>query len=269
MTDIDVRTKLRRPTTTEIEARSAELFAARDRAPDDTTRARIVDELVELHLPLAGWAASRYRTHSDDHLDVYQTACLGLVKAVQRFDPTNGTPFLGFAIPTVTGEVRRHFRDRTWDVRPPRRVQELGLMIDKAIDELTQSLAAVPTVAQVAEAVGADERDVIEAMDAAMNCRGACSTDAPARFEGTTTVGEALGDIDVAIETAPERITLHEALETLDERSRRTIDLYFNQGSTQRQIGQVLDLSQTQVCRVIAAALDHLRSKMDTGSLAF
>ena len=119
---------------------TAELFRRRDEATSQTERDEAVDRLVALHLPLARSAANRYQTHRDDHEDVFQVACLGLVKAVLRFDPSVGAPFGAFATPTITGEVRRYFRDHAWDIRPPRWIQEMRPDVQRAVERMTHEL---------------------------------------------------------------------------------------------------------------------------------
>jgi len=242
---------------------TAQLFRLRDQAVDETTRDAAVDRLVALHLPLARSAANRYQTHRDDHEDVFQVACLGLVKAVVRYDPSVGAPFGAFAIPTITGEVRRYFRDHAWDIRPPRWIQEMRPDVQRAVERMTQELGRRPTVPEVAERLETGPSEVTEAIGAFTNCLNVHSLDMPSDTEGTLAVRDSLGEEDHDLETASERLALRPLVAALDDRDRRIIVLRFVRGYTQRRIADEVGLSQTQVCRLLVRILTDLRSSLE------
>jgi RNA polymerase sigma-B factor len=242
---------------------TAELFRLRDEATTQAARDAAVDRLVALHLPLARSAANRYQTHRDDHEDVFQVACLGLVKAVLRFDPSVGAPFGAFATPTITGEVRRYFRDHAWDIRPPRWIQEMRPDVQRAVERMTHELGRRPSVPEVAARLEAGAAEVGEAMGAVANCLNVHSLDMPSDGVGTLAVRDSLGAEDHDLETAPERIALRPLVAALDDRDRKIIVLRFVRGYTQRRIADEVGLSQTQVCRLLDRILADLRAQLE------
>lgn len=239
-----------------------ELFRQRDAAVDESTRQATIERLVALHMPLARAAANRYQTNRDDYEDVFQVACMGLVKAVIRFQASVGAPFGAFATPTITGEVRRHFRDHAWDIRPPRWIQELRPDVDRAVERLTQQLGRRPSVAEIAAHVDQTEDAVAEAMAASVNCLNTHSLDMPNDREGALTVQDTLGDLDHDVETAADRLALRPLVAALDARDRRILVLRYVRGFTQRQIADEVGLSQTQVCRLLDRILVELRTRL-------
>jgi RNA polymerase sigma-B factor len=226
--------------------------------PDPAARA----ELIERFLPLARQLARRYQ-HGDEPLDdLIQVASLGLVKAIDRFDPSREIAFSSFAVPTILGEIKRHFRDRTWSVRVPRDLQELTLAVDRAVSSLTHDLHRPPTVAEIATAVASNEERVLEALEASGAYR-ATSLSAP---RGTDDDGSAaslvdtLGSDDGGYELAEQRATLDRLLQTVTPREREVLRLRFEQDLTQAEIGERIGVSQMQVSRLIRQTIARLRA---------
>ena len=210
------------------------------------------------NLEVARALSRRYRHRSVDPADLEQVAYVGLVRAVERYDPTRGTDFLSFAVPTISGELKRHFRDRGWYVRPPRRITELQAGISRATEELSQSLGRSPRAREVAEALGCPEEDVIEALA----CDGAfapSSLDVPVGHDGTLTLGATLAADEHDIEQCETRMVLGPAVRSLSPRDRRIIELRFFEGCTQEQIGREIGVTQMQVSRLLGRILADLR----------
>lgn len=229
------------------------LFARRD----SDRHAR--DALVERYLPLARSLARRYERSSEPIDDLVQVASLALVRAIDRFDPGQGNAFSSFAVPTIVGELKRHFRDRTWTVRPPRGLQELTLRVQHAIDELSADLDRAPTVNELATALGSDEEHILEALQArgshaaiSLDCAGGASDEQP-------TLQDTLGSPDDGFARAESRVLLDGLMAGLPARSREVLRLRFEHDLTQAQIGERLGVSQMQISRLIRQALTHLR----------
>jgi RNA polymerase sigma-B factor len=216
-------------------------------------------QLVERYLPLARYAASRYARGPEPFDDLLQIASLGLLKAIDRFDPSRGAAFSSYALPTMSGELRRHFRDRGWAVRPPRELQEQALVVEHAIEALSRDLGRAPTVSEIAERAGFDEETVLEAREA-LTARHATSLSAPVGGEERDDrLEDHLGDADDGFARAEERATLSHLTRALTRREREVIRLRFEEDLTQEQIGRAVGLSQMQVSRIIRAAIDKLR----------
>jgi len=234
-----------------------ELFA-QARAGDERAR----EQLVERYLPLARRLARRYQRSEEPQEDLVQVASLGLLKAVDRYDATRDTAFSSFAVPTVLGELRRHFRDRTWSVRVPRELQELALRVDRAVTALSTQEGRAPTVGEIAAAVDATEEQVLDALQAAGAYR-AGSLDAPRSSAGEESSGETLADAigaeEGGFERAEERATLQPMFARIGERERLVLTLRFGQDLTQAEIGERIGVSQMQVSRLIRQALARLR----------
>ncbi len=238
-------------------ASDAELFA-QARAGDEHARA----QLVERYLPLARRLARRYQRSEEPFEDLVQVASLGLLKAVDRYDTTRETAFSSFAVPTILGELRRHFRDRTWSVRVPRELQELALRVDKVVAALSSQAGRAPTVGEISEAVDATEEQVLDALQAAGAYR-AGSLDAPRSGAGEEASGESVADAigaeEGGFERAEERAMLQPMLAHITERERLVLTLRFGQDLTQAEIGERIGVSQMQVSRLIRQALARLR----------
>jgi RNA polymerase sigma-B factor len=239
----------------------AELFArARN---DGDTGAR--EQLIKRYLPLARRLARRYQRAEEPLEDLVQVASLGLLKAVDRFDTEREVVFSSYAVPTILGELKRHFRDRTWSVRVPRDLQELALRVDRTITALSVGTRRSPSVSEIAEAVGATEEQVLDAMEAAGAYR-AGSLDAPRGSqgeEGSESLADTLGGEESGFDRAEERATLEPLLTRVSERERVVLELRFVQDLTQAEIGERIGVSQMQVSRLIRQALTRLRAGID------
>lgn len=219
------------------------------------------EELVERFLPLARQLARRYQRAGEPLEDLLQVASMGLVKAIDRFDPAREIAFSSYAVPTILGEIKRHFRDRTWAVRVPRDLQELSLRVDRAVGELSEALRRQPSVSEIGEAVGADQEHVLEALQAGGAYR-AMSFDAPRGGTGeeTVTLADSVGVDEEGFDRAEERAMLAKMLATVTPRERDVLRMRFEQDMTQAEIGAVIGVSQMQVSRVIRQALTRLRT---------
>jgi RNA polymerase sigma-B factor len=218
------------------------------------------DELIEAHLRLAEHLARRFSNRGVPVDDLIQVASLGLVKAVERFDPERGLEFSTFATPTIVGELKRHFRDKGWAVRVPRRVQELHVEINALVGELTQRFGRSPTIPEIAERAGTSEEEILEAIEAGQAYRSA-SIDAPGveSDESTPGLSDQLGEHDAGLMDAENRMLLSELIQTLPKREQLMLHLRFFEGMTQSQIADRLGISQMHVSRLLAKSLALLR----------
>ena len=237
-----------------------ELFARMRVAADGGAR----EMLIERYLPLARRLARRYQ-HTDEPIeDLIQVASIGLLKAVDRFDCSREVMFSSYAVPTILGELKRHFRDRTWSVRVPRDLQELALRVDQTVTRMSLGERHAPTVSEIARVVEASEEQVLEALEA-MGAYRASSLDAPrsTRDEETESAAEALGTNDGGFDRAEERATLEPLMDRISERERTVLRLRFGEDLTQAEIGERIGVSQMQVSRLIRQALVRLRAGVD------
>jgi RNA polymerase sigma-B factor len=221
---------------------------------------RLRNRLVEEHIGLARQLASRFTNRGEPYDDLVQVASMGLVKSVDRFDTERGVEFSTFATRTIIGELKRHFRDKGWAIRAPRRIQELYLALGPSIETLTQKLGRPPTVAEIAELVDASEESVLEAMEAGQRYR-TTSIDAPDRQDGT--LSSRLGEVDSGYSGTDDRLLLALSLADLPERERTIINLRFVEGLTQSEIAAQVGLSQMHVSRLLAATLAQLRASFE------
>jgi len=223
-------------------------------------RAYVRDTLIELNLPLVRYAAARFRSRNEPMEDIVQVGTIGLIKAIDRFDCERGVEFPTFAMPTVVGEIKRFFRDTSWSVRVPRRLQELRLALTKASDDLSQSLDRSPTVAELADCLGVSEEDVVDGL-AVGNAYTASSLDSPALEEegGEGSLADRLGYEDSALEGVEYRESLKPLLAKLPPRERQIIMLRFFANMTQSQIGEEVGISQMHVSRLLTRTLAQLR----------
>ncbi|MEU0298164.1 RNA polymerase sigma factor SigF [Streptomyces sp. NPDC006175] len=227
--------------------------------------------LIEMNLSLVRFAAGRFRNRgSGDMEDIVQVGTIGLIKAIDRFDLSREVEFTSFAVPYIVGEIKRFFRDTTWSVHVPRRLQELRVELAKAKETLAARLDRDPTVRELADHLGLEEEEITEGLVAA-NGYTAGSIDLPAdaaepvgRVSGGRTMADVLGEPDPAMETVENLQTLAPLLGDLDARERRIIDMRFGQEMTQAQIGEVLGISQMHVSRLLSRMLGKLRSGMFT-----
>jgi RNA polymerase sigma-B factor len=234
----------------------AELAACSE---DDPARTRMRDELVEMHLPLVEYLARRFRNRGEPLDDLIQVATIGLIKSVDRFDLERGVEFSTYATPTVVGEIKRHFRDKGWAIRVPRRLQELKLSLTKATSELSQRLGRSPTVAELAGHLGMSEEEVLEGLESA-NAYSAVSLDAPdGGDDDSPAVADTLGVEDESLEGVEYRESLKPLLDQLPPREKRILLLRFFGNMTQSQIASDLGISQMHVSRLLARTLTQLR----------
>ncbi len=227
------------------------------------------NELVEEHAGFADYLARRFANRGEPLDDLRQVALLGLVKAVERFDPDRGVSFTSFAAPTITGEIKRHFRDRTWSIRVPRSLQELSLEIERCRGELGHDLGRPPTVGEIAERVGVTEETVLEGMEAAGMYRSGSLDATIGGDEEGATVGDRVAVPDEELSTSDERLMLRELLGELPIRERRIVYLRYFEGLTQGEIADQIGISQMHVSRLLSRSLEQLgagvadRGKMD------
>jgi RNA polymerase sigma-B factor len=236
----------------------AERFRTYQRTGDRTLR----NSLIEEYRGLAHHLAKRYANRGEPFDDLLQVALLGTLKAVERFDPDRGVEFSTFAAATVNGELKRHFRDKTWAIHVPRGAQELHLRLAPLIERLGQDLSRPPTVAELATALDATEEAVLEAMEAGAAYRAA-SLDAPSlrrRSDSGGAFERFLASEDPAFEAADQRALVESLLEQLPERERSIMCAYFFGSATQTEIGAQLGISQMHVSRLMARSLARLRT---------
>jgi RNA polymerase sigma-B factor len=216
-------------------------------------------ELIERYMPLARSLALRYRRASEPLDDLIQVASVGLVKAVDRWDPDRGLAFSSYAVPTILGELRRYFRDSTWDVRPARDMQELCLAVEEARDELWIELGRSPTVDDLAAHVKRAPEEVMEALQAS-DGRSLRSLDAPVHEEegDSASAGELIGDNDPGFERVEAGATIEQLTSILDERAREILRLRFSEDLLQSEIAERVCCSQMHVSRIIRSSLERL-----------
>ena len=238
-------------------ARARALFERLTELPEgDPERQRIRDQLVELHLPLVEYLARRFRNRGEWLDDLIQVATIGLIKSIDRFDLERGVEFSTYATPTIVGEIKRHFRDKGWAVRVPRRLQELKLSLTKAISDLAQREGRAPTVSELAAHLQMSEEEVLEGLESA-NAYSTVSLDAP--DSGDEDVADSLGMVDESLEGVEYRESLKPLLEKLPAREKKILLLRFFGNMTQSQIAAELGISQMHVSRLLARTLAQLR----------
>jgi RNA polymerase sigma-B factor len=222
--------------------------------------------LVERDLPLARQLARRYQRPDEPLDDLVQVASLGLVKAVDRFDPSRDVAFSSYAVPTILGEIKRHFRDRTWAVRVPRDLQELALRAERMVGELTRELHRSPSVAELSERMNCSEEHVLEALEAA-GAYHATSLEMPrgSEAEAGETLADTVGGDEDGYNRAEERATIDQLMRSITPREREVLRLRFEEDLTQAEIGEIIGVSQMQVSRLIRQAVARLRLAARTG----
>ncbi|WP_030379390.1 MULTISPECIES: RNA polymerase sigma factor SigF [unclassified Streptomyces] len=223
--------------------------------------AELRNRLVRMHLPLVEHLARRFRNRGEPLDDLTQVATIGLIKSVDRFDPDRGVEFSTYATPTVVGEIKRHFRDKGWAVRVPRRLQELRLALTTATAELSQLHGRSPTVHELAEKLAISEEEVLEGLESA-NAYSTLSLDVPDTDDESPAVADTLGAEDEALEGVEYRESLKPLLEDLPPREKRILLLRFFANMTQSQIAQEVGISQMHVSRLLARTLAQLREKL-------
>ncbi|GAA5070717.1 RNA polymerase sigma-B factor [Thermocatellispora tengchongensis] len=232
---------------------------------DDTRKERLRERIVEMHRPLAMEIARRYRYRGEPLEDLLQAAYVGLMKAINGFDPALGNAFRGYAVVTMTGEVKRHFRDRTWAIRVPRVYQERRSELNRLVGDLSQELGRSPTVAELAVRMGISEEDVLLTLDASA-AYSTLSLDAPL---GTDDDAAALGDVipedDDALGTLVDREAVKPLIDELPPREKNILLLRFFGNMTQAEIAAEFDISQMHVSRILRKVLDGLRAELVGG----
>ncbi|MFI6641348.1 RNA polymerase sigma factor SigF [Streptomyces sp. NPDC050504] len=238
------------------------MFVELSKLPDGSPEhAELRNQLVRMHLPLVEHLARRFRNRGEPLDDLTQVATIGLIKSVDRFDPERGVEFSTYATPTVVGEIKRHFRDKGWAVRVPRRLQELRLALTSATAELSQQHGRSPTVHELAERLGISEEEVLEGLESA-NAYSTLSLDVPDTDDESPAVADTLGAEDEALEGVEYRESLKPLLEDLPPREKRILLLRFFGNMTQSQIAQEVGISQMHVSRLLARTLAQLREKL-------
>jgi RNA polymerase sigma-B factor len=237
----------------DLDPRFAEYRRTRDR--------RLRDELVEDHVPLARYLARRFSDRGESFDDLLQVALLGLLKAVDRFEPDRGLRFSTFATPTILGELKRHFRDRGWAVRVPRRIQELHVQLGHLVGSLSQDLGRSPTPAEIATLAGVSEEDVLEAMEAGGLYRLVSLDGSLSEESDAPELSHNLGEKDPGFDRVDRHIELEELLDVLPERERRIVVLRFFDGLTQSEIAAKVGISQMHVSRLLTRSLEVLRAQ--------
>ena len=227
----------------------------------DTAEHRIArDQLIEHHLPLVHFLARKFSDRGEPMDDLVQVGTIGLIKAIDKFDPSLGYEFSTYASPTIVGEIKRHFRDKTWAIRVPRRLQELGASVEKARVALNHSNGRSPTPAEIATHLGISLAEVIEALEA-QSAYSTVSLDYSVDDDGPS-IGDTLGIMDLDLEKIIDHETLLPLLAKLDERSRKILAMRFFENMSQTAIADELGLSQMHVSRILAKTLDVLRRGM-------
>ena len=225
------------------------------------------EELVGRFMPLARRLASRYSGGAEPFDDLVQVASVGLVKAIDRFDPERGTAFSTFAVPTILGELKRHFRDRGWSIHVPREVQERILKVEKALADLPSRLGRAPTVDDIAERLGVTIDQVLEAMHASQGHHAVSLDASPAMGDGEepAPLRERIGSVDLGFETVEYGAAIQGALSEISQRDREILHLRFVEDLTQSEIADRVGVSQMHVSRILRATLEILRNAVAEG----
>jgi RNA polymerase sigma-B factor len=223
------------------------------------------EKLIEQYLPLVRSLARRYSYRGEQLEDLVQVGCIGLIKAIDRFDIERGVELTTYATPNIIGEIKRHFRDKGWSVRVPRGLQELNVRLSHLVEELTVQLERSPTIAELAKAAGVEEEEVLEALESgqayatlSLSAAGGGGSDDGSELDPL----ESLGELEHEYEVSEDRAVLAPGLRALDDRERRILHLRFFEGLTQSQIAQQVGISQMHVSRLIRRALDKIRDEI-------
>ncbi|WP_331500723.1 RNA polymerase sigma factor SigF [Nocardioides sp.] len=243
---------------------NARLFAQfRDTSTLEASRLAARDGLVALHLPLVEHCARRFRNRGEPFEDLVQVGTIGLIKSVDRFDLARGVEFSTYATPTIIGEIKRHFRDKGWAIRVPRRLQELRMQIAATTAELTQLLGRSPTPRELAEAMGCSVEEIVEGIESS-NAYSTLSLDATddSGEDGGVSMLEIMGLDDEDLEQIEIRESIKPLIEALPSREKRILLLRFFKNKTQSEIAAEIGVSQMHVSRLLSRTLDQLRSSL-------
>lgn len=222
------------------------------------------EQLVMMHQNLVRFLASKFANRGEPLEDLVQVGVLGLINAIDRFDPGRGTKFSTYATPTIVGEIRRHFRDKAWSLKVPRRLQELNLATSKAADELSQRLGRPPTIQDIAKEVGATEEETLEAIELG-NAYDTVSLDTKLAFEGESaplTLAEFVGGADESLQNIETYGDLKHAMDSLDDREKAIIYYRFFRDMSQTEVAKKLNISQMHVSRLQQKAIKRLKELM-------
>lgn len=236
-------------------------YAALD--PDDPDRDALRDQLVRGYLPVAQHIARRFANRGEPLDDLVQVATVGLINAINRYSPDRGSDFFSFAVPTISGEVRRHFRDLGWSMRVPRRLKDMHVSINSVVSELAQQLGRAPKPSEIADRLGVPVAEVLEGLEAAEAYRSSSLDEMLSSEQGSATVGELVGHADAELARIDAQQSLRPMLAELPERERTIVLLRFFGNMTQTQIAEQVGISQMHVSRLLAQTLDRLRSRLD------
>ncbi|WP_307740179.1 SigB/SigF/SigG family RNA polymerase sigma factor [uncultured Parolsenella sp.] len=243
--------------------RTKELFRLYKQEGDESAR----DELIMSHLNLVRFLASKFKNRGEPLDDLVQVGTIGLIKAIDRFDPERGLEFTTYATPTILGEIKRHFRDKGWSVRVPRRLQELSAKVNQATDDLTKELQRSPSTEEVAARLGVSVDEVLEAMESSsayssvpLEAGGTDEGDAPAVIDHYAMVDEDLAASD-------DRMVVADAIRDFSPREREVLRMRFKDGLTQVEIAKKLGVSQVQVSRLLRRTLKKVQDKLDPEGL--
>lgn len=241
-----------------------DMFRLLREIPEDTPKfQRQRDSIVERCLPLADHIARRFDGRGEARDDLVQVARVGLVNAVIRFNVDAGSDFVSFAVPTIMGEVRRHFRDNSWSVKVPRRLKELHLRLGAATAELSQRLGRAPTPSELAADLEMDRDEVVEGLIAGSSYNTLSIDGGGGGTEEAPAISDTLGDVDVSLERIENREALRPLLDSLPERERTVLLLRFFESMTQTQIAERVGISQMHVSRLLAKSLARLRDQLE------
>lgn len=268
MVSVLVEPKQHRDPKQQRDLTTRDLLTRRAQSTDEAVRQSLLDEAIELNLGIAHSIAGRFRGRGVESDDLDQVAYLGLVKAARSYRPDTETPFLAYAVPTIRGEVKRYFRDCSWTVRIPRRLQELQGSIAAARPQLVQDLQRDPTLEELAECLGTTAAEV-EAALAADGCFSVLSLDRPLDDESSASLSDTIADEeDNAFEQTEAVAMLEPVLNDLAPRERKILELRFIEGHTQADIGAEIGVSQMQVSRLLRGILDRLRDQIEPPTAA-
>ncbi|SHL51127.1 RNA polymerase, sigma 28 subunit, SigD/FliA/WhiG [Pseudonocardia thermophila] len=230
---------------------------------DDPAREALREQLVTGYLPVAEHIARRFANRGEPLDDLVQVATVGLIHAIDRYSPDRGTDFFSFAVPTISGEVRRHFRDLGWSMRVPRRLKDLHVAINSAVAQLAQDLGRAPKPSEIAQHLDVPLADVLEGLEASEAYRSSSLDEMLSSEQGSATLGELVGEADAALDRVEFRQTLRPLLGELAERERLIVMLRFFGNMTQTQIAEKVGISQMHVSRLLAQTLERLRDRLD------
>ena len=239
--------------------RTRELFRRYKEEGDDDAR----EQLVMSHLNLVRFLASKFKSRGEPLDDLIQVGTIGLIKAVDRFDPTRGLEFTTFATPTILGEIRRHFRDKGWSVRVPRRLQELSSKVNQTKEELTKGLHREPSVEEVATALNTTVDEVLEAMESSSAYSSVPLEGGSSGEDDTPSVIDRYVSEDEELALSDDRMAIEEAIRDFSPREQEIIRMRFIDGLTQVEIAKKLGISQVQVSRLLRRTLRKLQEKID------